>query len=352
MASPMSTSSRLPSVSRRMRVPSRAAWLGARAANVRQRPRRFVGLWTLTFLVLAAAFVGIPRLVPMVSGGQFVASDQWPSHPLVLIAAAAVIALFVSTLVALVDEMRDPRVADAAEAERVTALRVLTSTRLAAAPTHPARRAADRATPPWLVPEADEIRILSWHLTSQWPREGVVTIAADDPLVAGVVGANLAAAFAVDARATLLVDTDFRAEPVRNLLGLANSPGLVAVMENRRRWTESLIPYTVGRGRTMYVLPAGQRERPPGPAEGHATGGEIVRAARRHDATVVVSPTAQAISWRAGDDVVLCVVRGVTRLSALSRTVVKLIDVGARVRGIVLWDGAVPARLPNTRPVT
>jgi hypothetical protein len=349
---PPTTSSRLPSVSRRMRVPSRAAWLGARAANVRQRPRRFVVLWTAVFGVIAAAFIGIPRLIPLVSGGRWVASDQWPTHPVLLGVAAAILASFVSALVALADEMRDPCVADAAEAERVTALRVLTTTRLAAAPTHPARRAADRSTPPWLVPGADEIRILSWHLTSMWPRDGVVTVAADDPMVAGVVGANLAAAFAVDARATLLVDTDFHGEPVRHLLGLAKSPGLVAVMENRRRWTESLIPYTVGRGRTMFVLPAGHRARDPGPAEGHATGGEIARAARRHDATVVVSPTPQAISWRAGDDVVLCVVRGVTRLSSLSRTVVKLIDVGARVRGIVLWEGPIPARLPNARPVT
>lgn len=349
---PPHISSRLPSVSRRMRVPSRAAWLGARAANVWQRPTRLGFLWTVTFAVIGAAYIGIPRLVPLLSGGRWVASDRWPTHPALLLLAAAILASFVSTLIALVDEMRDPRVADAAEAERVTALRVLSSTRLASAPTHPARRAADRTTPPWLVPGSDEIRILSWHLTSIWPRDGIVTVAADDAMVAGIVGANLAAAFAVDARATLLVDTDFRSEPVRHLLGLANSPGLVAVMENKRRWTESLIPYTVGRGRTLFVLPAGHRERAPGPAEGQATGGEIARAARRHDATVVVAPMSQATTWRAGDDVVLCVVRGVTRLSALSRAVVTLIDVGARVRGIVLWEGKVPSRLPNPRTAT
>jgi hypothetical protein len=335
-----------------MRFPSRAAWLASRAANVRQRPVRLAVLWTTTFGALAGAYLGIPLLIPRLSGGQFTMSKAWPSEPLLLLGAASIIALFVCVLLALADEMRSPRVADASEAERVTALRVLTTTRLAQAPTHPVRRAADRSTPPWLVPGSDEIRILSWHLTSQWPKDGVVTVAADDPLVAGVVGANLAAAFTTDARATLLVDADFVREPIRRLLGIANSPGLVAVMENRRRWTESLIPYTVGRGRVMNVLPAGHRERPAGPAEATATAGEIARAARRHDATVVVSPTEQVIRARAGDDVVLCVVRGVTRLSALSRSVVTLIDRGARVRGIVLWEGGVPSRLPNARPGT
>jgi len=41
--------------------------------------------------------------------------------------------------------------------------------------------------------------------------------------------------------------------------------------------------------------------------------------------------------------VVVCATLTETRLATLARTVATLIDEGARVRGVVLWDGAPPA---------
>jgi Mrp family chromosome partitioning ATPase len=161
--------------------------------------------------------------------------------------------------------------------------------------------------------------------------------------VAAIVGANLAAVLAVDARSTLLVDTDFAASPVRHVLELPDSPGLAAVVENKRKWTESLLSVAVGRSRSMAVLPSGPRDRPLGPAEGQALVNDIVRAARRHDATVVIGPATQVLKVRAGDDVIICAVQGTTRLATLGRAVASLIDAGARVRGVVLWQGGVPA---------
>jgi hypothetical protein len=79
-----------------------------------------------------------------------------------------------------------------------------------------------------------------------------------------------------------------------------------------------------------------------GPAESQALLAEIQRAARRHDATIVVAPLAWAKRFRAGDDVVVCATQTTTRLATLARTVASMIDVGARVRGVVLWDGRVP----------
>ncbi|MGQ0647729.1 MAG: hypothetical protein ACT4P7_09150 [Gemmatimonadaceae bacterium] len=261
----------------------------------------------------------------------------------VLLAGAAVVAVFLALSIILADEMRSPRVADSAEAERLCGLRVLAVARLRSVPSDRMRREADRAIARLLDPTADEYRILAWHLTSFWPREGIVSVTGDNPIVAAIVAANLAAVLAVDARATLLVDTDFRAEPVRGVLDLPNSPGLAAVVENRRKWSESLLSVAVGRSRSMVVLPSGMRDRPIGPAESQALVNDILRAARRHDATVVVGPGQQLIRTRAGDDVIVCVVRGATRLATLGRAVASLIDAGARVRGIVLWEGRVPA---------
>ncbi|MBC7897611.1 MAG: hypothetical protein H7066_19485, partial [Cytophagaceae bacterium] len=262
----------------------------------------------------------------------------------VLLMAAAVVAAFLAFSIAITDEMRSPRVADIAEAERLSGMRVLTMAGRREVPTERARRAADRSIAPLLDPTSDEYRILAWHLTSLWPREGIVTVTGDDPVVAAVVGANLAAVLAVDARATLLVDTDFATGPVRGVLELPDSPGLAAVVENKRRWTESLLTVSVGRSRSMAVLPSGRRDRPLGPAEGQALVNDILRAARRHDATVVIAPATQVLKVRAGDDVIICAVQGATRLATLGRAVASLIDAGARVRGVVLWQGRVPGK--------
>ena len=59
---------------------------------------------------------------------------------------------------------------------------------------------------------------------------------------------------------------------------------------------------------------------PLGPAESQALVGEIQRAARRHDATIVVTSLAGAKRFRAGDDVVVCAVQTRTRLATLART--------------------------------
>lgn len=261
----------------------------------------------------------------------------------VLVVGALIIAAAVTFALAMFDEMRSPRVADSVEAERLTSLRVLGVARLRAVPPDRTRRAADRLVPPILDPTFDAYRVLAWHLSSQWPRDGIVTVTGDNSLVAATVAANLAAVLANDARVTLLIDADLAEEPVRAILSLPRSPGLVAVVENRRKWSETLVPVAVGRGRTIDVLPAGGREAPLGPAESQALVAEVQRAARRHDATIVVTSLAGAKRFRAGDDVVVCATQTRTRLATLARTVASMIDEGARVRGVVLWDGPLPA---------
>lgn len=261
----------------------------------------------------------------------------------VLVVGALTIAVVLAFALALIDEMRSPRVADAAEAERLTMLRVLAVPRLREVPPDRLRRAADRALPPLLDPTFDTHRILAWHLTAQWPSDGIVTVTGDNPLVAATVGSNLAAVLAADARITLLIDADFDSEPVSQVLDLPPSPGLAAVLENRKKWSEALLSVTVGRSRTLDVLPSGSRQRLPGPAESEALVGEIKRAARRHDATVVVTSLAGARRTRAGDNVIVCATKTQTRLATLARTVATLIDEGAWVRGVVLWDGELPS---------
>jgi Mrp family chromosome partitioning ATPase len=267
----------------------------------------------------------------------------------VLAIGAGVIALVVAFALALFDEMRSPRVADAAEAERLTELRALGVAKVRPIPADRVRRAADRQLPAILDPTFDAYRVLSWHLTSEWPRDGIVTVTGDNVHVAATVAANLAAVLANDARVTLLVDAELESEPVRALLELPRSPGLAAVVENRRKWSEALVPIVVGRGRTMDVLPAGGRQKPLGPAESQALVTELQRASRRYDATIVVTGLAGAKRFRAGDTVIVCATQTRTRLATLARTVASLVDGGARVRGVVLWDGPLPRIASDAR---
>lgn len=267
----------------------------------------------------------------------------------ILLVGATIIAVALAFALALVLEMRSPRVADAAEAERLTAHRVVATARLRRVPVERARRASDRALPPLLDPTFDAYRILAWHLTAQWPKDGVITLTGDQPMVVATVAANLAAVLANDARITLLVDADLDSEPVRVVLGLSPSPGLAAVLENRRVWSEALVSVPVGRSRSLEVLPSGSRRQPAGPAESDALVDEIRRAARRHDATVIVTSLAGVKRAHVGEDVIVCATQTRTRLATLARTVTSLLQSGARVRGVVLWDGALPDPLRADR---
>ncbi len=265
----------------------------------------------------------------------------------ILVLGAATIAAFLAFGLAMFDEMRSPRVADVVEAERLTGLRVLAVARLREVPPERSRRAADQQVPALLDPTYDGYRVLAWHLTSQWPRDGIVTVTGDESIVVATVAANLAAILANDARTTLLIDADLAAEPVRTVLALPQTPGLAAVVENRRKWSEALVGVIVGRGRSIDVLPGGGRQSALGPAESQVLVDEVRRAARRHDATIVVTSLAGVKRFRAGDDVVVCATQSKTRLFTLERTVATLVDEGTRVRGVVLWEGPLPASVSD-----
>jgi Mrp family chromosome partitioning ATPase len=274
------------------------------------------------------------------------ATQQRPSLT-VLILAAALLSATIAFLSVLALEIRHPRLADAAEAERETGQRVIGQLSQNRPQPGRRRRATDMDVSPVLNPASEDYRMFCGFIASQWPREGIVTITGDRPPVVAAVAANVAAVLAIEAHSTLLVDEDFLVEPVRRVLGLRRVSGLAATLENRRRWAESLVTLPIGRGRVLEVLPSGHRDRELGAAELQALVGEVQRAARRYDATVVVAPGPYALRARAGDDVVICAVRGVTPLRGLVALVNALIEGGAKVRGLVVWEGTTPTMQAN-----
>ncbi len=257
----------------------------------------------------------------------------------ILIAGSVILSLVLLFAVSLGEEVRAPRVADHAEAERVADARVLSVVGARVIPEQRMRRASDRQRPPLLDPQMDAYRMLAWHVSAHPPRNGVLVVTGDAPLMTAVIAANIAAVLANEARGVLLLDIAFGPSPIADILHLPSGPGIAAVLENRRRWSETIVQITSGRGRTLDCIPAGVRSRTLGPAERDALGSEIRRASRRYDITVVNTPLFLARRALTGCDALICATLSSTRLSTLARSAAGLRDDGARVLGVALWEG-------------
>jgi Mrp family chromosome partitioning ATPase len=267
----------------------------------------------------------------------------------VLVVAAAIIGFAVAFALTLLDEFRSPRIADPAEVERLTGARVVATVRRREIPADRRRRSIDRMVPPVLDPTSDDYRLLALHVAVHLPEEGIVAVVAEQPVLAAVVAANLAAMFANEPRETLLVDAMLDDECVAQVLGIHSGPGLGAVIENRRRWSEVLSQIATGRDEAMDVLPSGRPRGLPGRAEAEVLIREVERSARRYDVTIVVIPPNAAYRMRPGRAVLLCAQLQRTRGRRLARLAAGMRDEGAEIMGVVLWDGDAPARHTRRR---
>ena len=319
-----------------------------------------------------------------------IASTSAP--PLALIAAALVLGLAVGFVVTLAFELRTPRVADAAEATRVTGVSTLAV--IAPRPPDPQRmrRAADRQLSPLIsvnnesyryvflsVSGADAVGALGFPL---------VAVTGDEAEIVATVAINIAVACVHDSRSALLIDADTDAALVAEILGVPRGPGVADVLAGRVDWAAVVGAATVGRDRMLNVIPAGSgvRRRTPFEAlvaigrsvlpEGNGHGeegggmaledeqegraarlrGELRRLGGRYDLTVVTAPAGAAQvgpeSILPLSETILCARVAFTTLSRLARAVATLRDSGLTVRGIVLWDADAPPRLEQPERVS
>ncbi|MGH9203634.1 MAG: hypothetical protein ACRD2A_20605, partial [Vicinamibacterales bacterium] len=208
----------------------------------------------------------------------------------VLVVAAAIIAFAVAFALTLLDEFRSPRIADAAEVERLTGARVVATIHPREVPAERKRRAIDRMVPAVLDPTSDDYRLLALHVAVHLPDEGIIAVTAEQPTLSSVIAANLAAMFANEPRETLLADAMLNDECVAQVLGIRSGPGLSAVIENRRRWSEVLSQIATGRDEVMDVLPSGRPQGVPGRAEAEFLIGDILLSVKRYVVTVDVVP--------------------------------------------------------------
>lgn len=301
---------------------------------------RAVALRAQRYAALEEARRRLARAIESNAAAHVAASQFQPPASFGTLAAGSTV-LIVALLFtfALGNEIRSPRVADATEAERLADARVLSVVRPRRIPDERMRRASDVARPMLLDPQLDAYRMLAWHVTAHVPRDGILVVTGDVPATSAAIAANIAAVLANEARATLLVDIDFSHPLMADIMGIPSVPGIAAVLENKRRWSETVVQVTTGRGRMLDCIPAGVRARAVGPAEQEALGNEIRRASRRYDLTIVHAPLQLARQAMRGGDAMVCATLAHTRLSKLVRTASALRDDGGRVLGVALWEG-------------
>jgi hypothetical protein len=268
------------------------------------------------------------------------------ASPGMLISAAAVSGLALGFLVALTGEMRKPAVADGREAEVVAGIPVLAHISEATPQARRTRRLADRDVPPLVDLTTDSYDRLYYRLADSVARLPQLAVLGDDPAVVAIVSANLAAAAARTARATLLLDADFDLGNVSNVLRVPRAPGMADILAKRVHWSSAIAHSVVGRDRVVDVLPAGTLSGGSSLAGAAASlGAEVAHIAGRYDTLIVNAPVSRrgAVSAVAAvvPDAIVCVRISRTSVRLLRRIVTEARADGARLRGLVLWTRSI-----------
>jgi Mrp family chromosome partitioning ATPase len=283
------------------------------------------------------------------------------ASPPAMLAAALVFGAMLGFGVALMDEIRHPRIADAYEAERATGVRVLgTISPLPPSPER-GRRSSDRNAPPYIDPGADGHQLIYLHVATAGTNVLMLTVTGDNPAVSAVVAINFAAIAADEARSTLLIDTDAATSAVSAALRLRASQGMSGLVSQKLSWPEAVRPARIGRDSSIDVVPSGP-DVPSFQAVSALLQHDAERLARRYDAIVLVSAAEQVQNGLPSvlpiPDVVYCVRAGQTPIAVLRRALDDIERTGGRMRGIVLWRAPDPilseirpAEVPQQEPV-
>jgi hypothetical protein len=269
-------------------------------------------------------------------------SDAASASVPAMLPAALIMGLAVGFGVAFALEVRDPRVADAAEAEITADVNVLTTLGRNDRPQEH-RRQADRDLPPLIEPGSDNYRLLHAQLAGRSFDVPLVAVLGDSPMVTSVVAANLAATTARQVRTTLLIDTDFDTNSMATVTRVPAEPGLADVLAGQVEWSAAISSVTVGRDRSMDVLPGGSFGRLPAPIGGDAELARVLEhVTHRYECVVVSVPVSRRgtlpIPTSKTMPAVVCVRTARTPVPALVQLMAALRWHGAPVRGLVIWD--------------
>lgn len=245
--------------------------------------------------------------------------------------------LLVRFIAALRQESRTPTVADAAEAEQLTGMRILAVV-----------RDAPLDGPARFKPSGvDPFRMLYLGLTATGTRARTAVVTGAEPEIAAAVGARLAIAAAADHRNTLILDCDPSQIAVSRTFRERAEPGLSDVLAKAFTWREVARPVGSSDGLPITLLPAGtERDDAVTGTEREAVQLEFGRLRASYELTLAVaSPRGveDALALIESSPVLFTVVVGETKIDRLLADLALLRAAGRKLQGLVLWSAPPPA---------
>ena len=240
--------------------------------------------------------------------------------PLAMLASAFVLSAVIGFAFALFGELRKPRVSDANELERYLGVRVLSTIESAMPSIGRGRRQADRTAPRYFDPGAEGYQLAYLAIATDHPEMLAVTVTGDHPGITAVIACNMAAVAADEARNTLVVDLEPTCSASAALRAPAR-PGVVDILHQRGSWPDVTIPASVGRDKTISLVPHGVDGRgdPQAIVELVRDGSE--RFARYYDAVFLLAATIDVAAGlpaaAPAPEVVYCAQPGITPLREL-----------------------------------
>ncbi len=268
------------------------------------------------------------------------------ASPPAMLAASLIFGLAAGFAVALIAELRSPRVADAREIERLVSLPVIARVSAAERVPERSRRRADREVAPIIDQATDTYRQLYLSLADAAASLPVVAITGDEPAVVATVSVNLAVAASHQARHALVIDADVTVHSVSAALHLPPAPGATESLTGEVEWPEVIVHAVVGRDRTIDVIPAGRR-RTPSEVAARTLRQAVAHLARRYDTVVVSAPWLREVPLEetvsASPGIVIVARTGRTTAVGLKRLVAAIAQAGGSARGVVAWEAPDPA---------
>jgi Mrp family chromosome partitioning ATPase len=267
------------------------------------------------------------------------------ASPPAMLAASLIFGLAAGFAVALIAELRSPRVADAREIELLVSLPVIARVGPTERMPERSRRRADREVAPIIDQANDTYRQVYLSLADAATNLPAVAITGDEPSVIATMSINLAVAAAHQARHALVIDADVTVHSVSAALHVPPAPGATESLTGEVEWPEVIVHAVVGRDRTIDVIPAGRR-RGANEVAARTLRDAVAHLARRYDTVVVSAPWLREVSLEdtvsASPGIVVVARTGRTTAVGLKRLVAAIQRAGGTVRGIVAWEAPDP----------
>ena len=267
------------------------------------------------------------------------------ASPPAMLAAALIFGLAAGFAVALIAELRSPRIADAREIERLVSLPVIARVGPAERVPERSRRRADREVASIIDQATDTYRQLYLSLADAAASLPVVAITGEEPAVVATLSVNLAVAAAHQARHALVIDADVTVHSVSAALHVPPAPGATESLTGEVEWPEVIVHAVVGRDRMIDVIPAGRR-RTPSEVAARTLRQAVAHLTRRYDTVVVSAPWLREVPLEetvaASPGIVIVARTGRTTAVGLKRLVAAIRQAGGAVRGVVAWEAPDP----------